>query len=173
MKRMKRVLCLLLVFFMILPSFAFAAGGERRDTYEIYVGGELVSKQVVGEGEYLFAPPTPKDDTGVFLGWAVTQIGSYKVSPNDYSFPFKFAKIKSGDLIDQAGQGQTIRLEAIFDNDYYVIFRRPAKLVTDADSILDFKKVKEGQVIPYKDVYVGTDSDQEQFSHWSTEKKQG
>lgn len=170
MKRLKKILCLLLAIFIILPSFAFAAGGEKRDTYEIYVGEELVSEQVVGVGEYLFAPPTPKDDRGIFLGWAVTQIGSQIVPPNDYSFPFKFAKIKSGDLIDQAGQGKTVKLEAIFDNDYYVIFRKPAKNITDADSILNFKKVKKGQLIPYEDVFVETDSDQDQFSHWSTEK---
>lgn len=123
----KRVVSLLLCLIMalsLIPTTAFAVGTSSQDdgisltsivqpdeksyyTYEFYNGSELISTQIVKEGDTLYQPATPTTEEGkVFTGW-------YDEKGNLFT---GFGKV------DEITESDTIELYAGIEDGYYVFF---------------------------------------------------
>lgn len=163
----KRVVSLLLCLIMalsLIPTAAFAAEASSQDdgisltsirpddqsyyTYEFYNGSDLISTQIVKEGDTLYQPETPATVEGkVFTGW-VDKSGK------------AFTGFGTVGTIDK---DKTIKLYAKIEDGYYVYFK------DNTGRIIATETGKTGDIITFGKVSfaVGTD---EAITGWYTDK---
>ena len=117
-------------------------------TYQFYVGENKVDEQIVKEGETLLAPKTPEAAEGQrFTGW-------YKGTEKFEGFGKPQGPIAASD---------TIRLDAKFDDVFYVFF------VDTQDRIVATREGQSGDTITFADVSFPVKSD-ESITGWYLEK---
>ena len=164
----KRVVSLLLCLIMalsLIPTTAFAVGTSSQDdgisltsivqpddqkkyyTYKFYHGEDLISTQIVKEGDTLYQPATPTTEEGkVFTGW--------------YDKAGKL--FTSFGTVGTIAENKTIKLTAKIEDGYYVYFK------DNTGRIIATETGTTGQTIPFEDVSfaVGTD---EAITGWYTD----
>ena len=117
-------------------------------TYQFYVGETKVDEQIVKEGETLLAPKTPEAAEGQrFTGW-------YKGTEKFEGFGKPQGPIAASD---------TIRLDAKFDDVFYVFF------VDTQDRIVATREGKSGESVSVDGVSFPVQSD-ESITGWYLEK---
>lgn len=163
----KRVVSLLLCLIMalsLIPTVAFATEASSQDdgisltsirpddqkkyyTYKFYHGEDLISTQIVKEGDTLYQPATPTTEEGkVFTGW-------YDKAGNPFT---------SFGTVGTIAENKTIKLTAKIEDGYYVYFK------DNTGRIIATETGTTGQTIPFEDVSfaVGTD---EAITGWYTD----
>ena len=158
----KRVVSLLLCLIMalsLIPTTAFAVGTSSQDdgisltsivqpddqsyyTYEFYNGSELISTQIVKQGDELYRPETPVTPEGkVFTGWYDNALCQ--------GDPFTgFGKVGT------IAEDKTIELYAGIEDGYYVFFKK-----TDG-TVIDTKTGTTGTEISLNSVSFPVEADQ-------------
>jgi len=166
----KRVVSLLLCLIMalsLIPTVAFAAEASSQDdgisltsivrpddqsyyyTYEFYIGSDLISTQIVKQGEMLKQPATPETPEGkVFTGWYDDETGKLFTG---------FGKV------DTIAKNKTIKLTAKIADGYYVYFK------DNTGRIIATKTGTTGQTITFEDVSFAVDTNQA-ITGWYTDK---
>lgn len=162
MKPGKRLLTWIMVFVMTLsmlplnvlasypvePARIIKPDDGTYLTYQFYVGETKVDEQIVKEGETLLAPKTPEAAEGQrFTGW-------YKGTEKFEGF---------GTPQEPIAASETIRLDAKFDDVFYVFF------VDTNDRIVATREGKSGDTITFADVSFPVQSD-ESITGWYLEK---
>ena len=164
----KRVVSLLLCLIMalsLIPTTAFAVGTSSQDdgisltsivqpdeksyyTYEFYNGSELISTQIVKEGDTLYQPATPTTEEGkVFTGW-------YDEKGNLFT---GFGKV------DEITESDTIELYAGIEDGYYVFFM-------NNDTVIATKTGQTNDKVTFADVSFPVNADQA-ITGWYTDKE--
>ena len=162
MKPGKRLLTWIMVFVMTLsmlplnvlasypvePAKIIKPDDGTYLTYQFYVGENKVDEQIVKEGETLLAPKTPEAAEGQrFTGW--------------YRGTEKFEGF--GTPQEPIPTSETIRLDAKFDDVFYVFF------VDTQDRIVATREGKSGDTITFDGVSFPVKSD-ESITGWYLEK---
>lgn len=148
----KRVVSLLLCLIMalsLIPTAAFAAEASSQDdgisltsirpddqkkyyTYKFYHGEDLISTQIVKEGDTLYQPATPTTEVGkVFTGW-------YDETGNLFD--------DFGTISTEITEDKTIKLYARIEDGYYVFF------MDNKGTVIDTKTGKTGAEISLNSV---------------------
>ena len=162
MKPGKRLLTWIMVFVMTLsmlplnvlasypvePARIIQPDDGTYLTYQFYVGENKVDEQIVKEGETLLAPKTPEAAAGQrFTGW--------------YRGTEKFEDF--GKPQGPIAASETIRLDAKFDDVFYVFF------VDTQNRIVATREGQGGDTITFADVSFPVQSD-ESITGWYLEK---
>lgn len=163
----KRVVSLLLCLIMalsLIPTVALATEASSQDdgisltsirpddqkkyyTYKFYHGEDLISTQIVKEGDTLYQPATPTTEEGkVFTGW-------YDKAGNPFTDFGEIDEIKSNEIIN---------LYARIEDGYYVFFM-------NNDTVIDTKTGETGTVIKFDDVSFPVGAGQA-ITGWYTDK---
>lgn len=118
---------------------------QERHTYKFYVDGNLVDTQTVTDEDTLAEPQVPASASGkVFKGWQVTREDDTNINP-PYTPPFGTVDIPVG---DHAWADKTFRVDAVFDETYYVTFYKDEART----SVLRTKAANKGAEITTNDV---------------------
>lgn len=154
----KRVVSLLLCLIMalsLIPTAAFAAEASSQDdgisltsirpddqkkycTYKFYHGEDLISTQIVKEGDTLYQPATPTTEEGkVFTGW-------YDKAGNPFTDFGEIDEIKSNEIIN---------LYARIEDGYYVFFM-------NGDTVIATKTGQTNDKVTFADVSFPVNADQ-------------
>lgn len=119
-------------------------------TYQFYVDGTKVDEQIVKEGGTLLAPKTPEAAEGQrFIGWY-----------DETNAPFTEFGEQSG-----ITENKTIRLDAKFEEVYYVFFHAPG----ENGNIVKTKEGVTGNEITVNDVTFPVEHE-ESITGWYTDK---
>ena len=164
----KRVVSLLLCLIMalsLIPTVAFAAEASSQDdgisltsirpddqkkyyTYKFYHGEDLISTQIVKEGDTLYQPATPTTEEGkVFTGW-------YDKAGNPFTDFGEIDEIKSNEIIN---------LYARIEDGYYVFFM-------NGDTVIATKTGQTNDKVTFADVSFPVNADQA-ITGWYTDKE--
>ena len=164
----KRVVSLLLCLIMalsLIPTAAFAAEASSQDdgisltsirpddqkkyyTYKFYHGEDLISTQIVKEGDTLYQPATPTTEEGkVFTGW-------YDKAGNPFTDFGEIDEIKSNEII---------KLYAGIEDGYYVFFM-------NGDTVIATETGTTGTEISLNSVSFPVNADQA-ITGWYTDKE--
>mgnify|MGYP002538564696 CR=1 FL=1 len=132
------------------PAKVIRPDVDKYLTYEFYVDGALYGKQqIVKNGDTLLAPETPKAATGQrFIGW-------YKGTEKFEGFGTTQGPITAS---------ETIRLDAKFEEVYYVYFHAPG----ENGNIVKTKEGMTGDKIPVDDVTFAHEPN-ESITGWYTD----
>lgn len=118
---------------------------QERHTYNFYVDDNLVDTQTVTDEDTLAEPQVPESASGkVFKGWQVTREDDTNIYP-PYTPPFGTVDIPVG---DHAWTDKTFRVDAVFDETYYVTFYKDV----ERTSVLRTKAANKGAEITTNDV---------------------
>lgn len=129
------------------PAKVIRPDDNKYLTYEFYVDGTKVNEQIVKNGDTLLAPKTPEAAEGQrFTGW-------YKGEEKFEGFGTPQGPIAAS---------ETIRLDAKFDDVFYVFF------VDRQNRIVATKEGKSGETITFADVSFPVESD-ESITGWYTD----
>ena len=163
----KRVVSLLLCLIMalsLIPTVAFATEASSQDdgisltsirpddqkkyyTYKFYHGEDLISTQIVKEGDTLYQPATPTTEEGkVFTGW-------YDKAGNPFTDFGEIDEIKSNEIIN---------LYARIEDGYYVFFM-------NGDTVIATKTGQTNDKVTFADVSFPVNADQA-ITGWYTDK---
>ena len=118
---------------------------QERHTYKFYADNVLVNIQTVTDEDTLAEPQVPESASGkVFKGWQVTREDDTNIYP-PYTPPFGTVDIPVG---DHAWADKTFRVDAVFDETYYVTFYKDV----ERTSVLRTKAANKGAEITTNDV---------------------
>ena len=123
----------------------YAVGTHKTATYEFYVGTELISTQIVKNGEELEAPEVPAEIGGKkFTGWYIQG----ESNPLDFDQPVTVSSTA------------TYKVEARYDDVYYVYFKYDGDIITT-------KEVVPGTATDDTGISLVVTETGKAFSHWS------